>query len=102
MIAVDSSILVGRMREEPDVMAIRLPADICISSTTAVECAAWCARNLPDGRVEVCAQGERAAIEELEELLREFPSSAGRPGRVQSVVIQWGTPVDHLSGFTER
>ncbi len=60
------------------------------------------ARNLPDGRVEVCAQGERAAIEELEELLREFPSSAGRPGRVQSVVIQWGTPVDHLSGFTER
>lgn len=50
MIAVDSSILVGRMREEPDVMAIRLPADICISSTTAVECAAWCARNLPDGR----------------------------------------------------
>ncbi len=60
------------------------------------------ARNLSDGRVEVCAQGERAAIETLEEWLREFPSSRGRPGRVHGVVIQWGTPLGDLRGFTER
>lgn len=60
------------------------------------------ARNLDDGRVEVCAQGERARVEELERLLSEQPSGADRPGRVQSCVAQWGAPREGLTGFDER
>jgi acylphosphatase len=60
------------------------------------------ARNMNDGRVEVLAQGEREAIDRLEHLLREQPSSTRRPGHVQSVVVQWGGPRDGLAGFVER
>ncbi len=59
------------------------------------------ARNLYDGRVEVCAQGDRAAIEYLGELLRTRYSEHGRPGRVTNVVMQWGTPRAGLKGFRE-
>lgn len=59
------------------------------------------ARNLDDGRVEVCAQGDKAQIERLEELLRESPSTAGRPGRVTSCTTQWGTPRSGLASFVE-
>lgn len=60
------------------------------------------ARNLDDGRVEVCAQGEREAIVRLQTLLTEFPSSAHRPGRVQGTTTQWGEPRADLTGFRER
>ncbi|MBW3085800.1 Acylphosphatase [Austwickia sp. TVS 96-490-7B] len=60
------------------------------------------ARNLTDGRVEVCAQGERSAVEALESLITEFPSTTRRPGRVASVTTQWGTPRTDLQGFEER
>ncbi len=60
------------------------------------------AKNLQDGRVEICAQGEQSAIDRLAELVGEFPSTTRRPGRVESSVIQWGTPRDDLSGFRER
>lgn len=60
------------------------------------------ARNLDDGRVEVCAQGESEAVETLGELLREWPSAHGRPGRVQHVVAHPGSVRDDLSGFRER
>ncbi|PZU48095.1 MAG: acylphosphatase [Arsenicicoccus sp.] len=60
------------------------------------------ALNLPDGRVEVNAQGERSAIEALVELLREDPSTHSRPGRVDSVVVQWHTVREGLVGFVER
>lgn len=60
------------------------------------------ARNLSDGRVEVCAQGDRADVERLEELLAEQPSSMGRPGRVQSCTTQWGAPREDLTDFLER
>jgi acylphosphatase len=59
------------------------------------------ARNTADGRVEVCAQGERDAIVRLQALLTEFPSTAGRPGRVESTTTQWGDPRAELSGFRE-
>ncbi|MDO5627821.1 MAG: acylphosphatase [Mobilicoccus sp.] len=59
------------------------------------------ARNLMDGRVEVCAQGERDKVESLETLLRESPSTAGRPGRVSSCTTQWGEPREDLTGFRE-
>ncbi len=60
------------------------------------------ARNMMDGRVEVQAQGPREAIVRLEKLLREEPSTSRRPGRVESVVAQWGAPREDLSGFVER
>jgi acylphosphatase len=60
------------------------------------------ARNTADGRVEVVAQGSAAAVERLEALLREDPSTTRRPGRVDSVVVQQGVPKDGTSGFVER
>jgi len=60
------------------------------------------ARNTADGRVEVVAQGRAAAVARLEELLREEPTTTGRPGLVDSVVVQPGTLREDLTGFVER
>ncbi|WP_374929796.1 acylphosphatase [Kytococcus sedentarius] len=60
------------------------------------------ARNMRDGRVEVVAQGDRDAIDRLEELLREDPSTAGRPGEVETVVRQDGDARPGVEGFVER
>ena len=60
------------------------------------------ARNMRDGRVEVVAQGDHAAIGQLEGLLREDPSTAGRPGRVDAVVRQEGDARPGIEGFVER
>ena len=55
------------------------------------------ARNLPDGRVAVVAEGDRAAGEALLDLLR----GGTTPGRVDEVVAQWGAPTRAFTGFTE-
>jgi acylphosphatase len=60
------------------------------------------ARNMPDGRVEVVAQGQAAAIDRFVELLQEQPSSTGRPGEVGAVATQLGTARPGLTGFVER
>ena len=60
------------------------------------------ARNTADGRVEVVAQGPSAAVARLEELLREEPTTTGRPGLVDSVVVQPGILREDLTGFVER
>jgi acylphosphatase len=60
------------------------------------------ARNLTDGRVEICAQGPIEAIERLRDLIREEPSTTGRPGRVQACVVQSGALRPGLAGFDER
>ncbi|HSP59715.1 MAG TPA: acylphosphatase [Ornithinimicrobium sp.] len=60
------------------------------------------ARNMPDGRVEVQAQGERADVERLVELLSEEVSVRSRPGRVDGVTTQWHAPRTGLTGFLER
>lgn len=60
------------------------------------------ARNMADGRVEVCAQGDPTALERLHALLTENPSTAGRPGCVESAVTQPGCLRHDLYGFTER
>jgi acylphosphatase len=60
------------------------------------------AANLDDGRVEVVAEGPREACERLVQLLREQPSSTGRPGHVTAVVDRWGRPRGTASGFIER
>jgi len=62
------------------------------------------ARNLPDGRVEVSAQGSRAACERLLELLRTpggDKASSRRPGAVAGVAVQWMAPRDAPPGFVE-
>jgi acylphosphatase len=57
------------------------------------------ATNLPDGRVEVVAEGTRQACGELLDLLR------GRhtPGWVASVTVRWDDrPGEGMSGFVAR
>lgn len=56
------------------------------------------ATNLDDGRVEVVAEGEKAACERLVEHLR----SDRAPGRVDSVIERWARPGGAFSGFVER
>lgn len=58
--------------------------------------AGW-ARNLEDGRVEVVAEGERAAAERLLAAL----NGPGTPGRVNGVTERWGTATG-MTGFVER
>lgn len=60
------------------------------------------ARNLPDQRVEVSAQGRRADVERLVEWLQEERSSRSRPGHVSGVSVQWREVRDGLTGFVER
>jgi acylphosphatase len=60
------------------------------------------ARNMGDGRVEVVAEGSPEALDALEHLLREQPSSTRRPGQVESVVVQVQSPRGGISGFLER
>ena len=60
------------------------------------------ARNLADGRVEICAQGAGTAIERLQELIKEEPSTTRRPGHVQACVAQRADLRHGLSGFRER
>jgi acylphosphatase len=59
------------------------------------------ARNMADGRVEICAQGQPEAIQRLRELIEEVPTSTGRPGQVQACVVQNGELRASLSGFHE-
>jgi len=60
------------------------------------------ARNLTDGRVEICAQGPAGAIERLRELIVEDPSTTSRPGHCQSCVVQRRELMEGLCGFQER
>jgi acylphosphatase len=56
------------------------------------------ARNMPDGRVEVVAEGTRADCERLLAALR----GGGTPGRVDTVVEQWSAARGGVTGFTEK
>ena len=60
------------------------------------------ARNMDDGRVEICAQGSPGAIGRMRALVEEEPSTTNRPGHVQACVVQSGEPRAGLSGFRER
>lgn len=59
------------------------------------------AKNLVDGRVEVVAEGNEGDVEKLKQLLEEQPSSQRRPGRVDTVIAQYGEPRG-AEGFNER
>lgn len=54
-------------------------------------------RNLPDGRVEVIAEGPRLALEQLIADLRKGPPGAV----VRDVVVEWGQAVG-MHGFVIR
>ncbi|MFA5785487.1 MAG: acylphosphatase [Actinomycetota bacterium] len=56
------------------------------------------ARNLPDGRVEVLAEGERMALEGLLEFLREGP----RMARVDAVDHSFAPAAGDLDSFHIR
>jgi acylphosphatase len=56
------------------------------------------AANLPDGRVEVIAEGTREACARLLDMVR----SVEAPGRVDTVAERWSQPRGDLIGFTER
>jgi acylphosphatase len=55
------------------------------------------ARNLPDRRVAVTAEGERAAAEALLAALR----GGATPGRVDGVTEQWSPATGAFTGFVE-
>ena len=54
--------------------------------------------NLPDGRVEVVAEGPRLACQALLDAL----NGPGTPGRVRTVVERWGQSRGGITGFVER
>lgn len=56
------------------------------------------AANLPDGRVEVIAEGPRESCDRLLADLR----SDWTPGRVRTVVERWSDARGGLTGFVER
>jgi len=56
------------------------------------------ATNLDDGRVEVVAEGPRAACEQLLDLL----AGADGPGRVQAVPRRWSEALGSLDDFAQR
>ena len=59
------------------------------------------ARNLPDGRVEVVAEGPRDGCEALLALLSGRSPSAGRPGRVDGVTHEWLPAAGSTGGFDQ-
>ena len=52
-------------------------------------------RNLPDGRVEIVAEGSRERLDALLEWCRHGPSYA----RVEQVDVSWEEPRGEFSGF---
>ncbi len=60
------------------------------------------ARNMSDGRVEVCAQGDRSDILALAAALDPQADVPRRPGVVSGLSIGWHQPREDLDGFAER
>lgn len=56
------------------------------------------ARNLFDGRVEVEAEGEKTALEELLRQLQHGPPGA----TVEGVEVEWGETTERFKDFTVR
>lgn len=55
-------------------------------------------KNLPDGRVEVVAEGDRSALQALEQFLHQ-----GSPAAVvRNVQVQWKASTGEFSGFRVR
>jgi acylphosphatase len=59
-------------------------------------------RNLPDGGVEIVAQGEPDAVRRLLRFAIEDPTTAARPGRVDDFDLSWPEPDLGRIGFSAR
>jgi acylphosphatase len=57
-----------------------------------------CVRNVPDGTVEVIAEGRRDKVETLLQQMRIGPSSA----RVDRVEVEWEEPTGEFERFEVR
>lgn len=68
----------------------------CADQARALGVSGW-ARNLPDGRVEIVAEGEPEAVERLVEWCRQGPPAAW----VTAIEVQAEAP-EGLSGFAVR
>lgn len=55
-------------------------------------------RNLPDGRVEIAAEGDVEAIDRFERHVRHGPPAA----RIERVEVDHEVPGSHTSGFSVR
>ena len=53
------------------------------------------ANNLPDGRVEVLAEGDEGSLRQFVERLREGPALS----RVSGVTFRWDDPSGDYAGF---
>lgn len=61
-------------------------------------CLAGWVRNLPDGRVELLAQGDDKSLKSLLAWAHQGPMMA----RVEHVEARWGEPAQNLAGFEVR
>ncbi len=68
-----------------------------VEEATLLGVCGW-VRNLPDGRVEVEAEGERAALESLVRFCRRGPPAA----RVDEIEEEWSAPRGDLGSFVAR
>lgn len=59
--------------------------------------AGW-VRNLPDGRVELLAEGPREALEQLRTWCQHGPPEA----RVSGIEAHWGEATGEFTGFAQR
>lgn len=57
-------------------------------------------RNLPDGGVELLAQGEPDAVRRMLRFMIEEPTTTARPGRVEDYQLSWPEPVPGRIGFS--
>ena len=60
------------------------------------------AENLPDGSVEIRAQGEPESVHRMVRLAIERPSSTDRPGRVEDYDLHWVDTDPRLHSFGYR
>jgi acylphosphatase len=60
------------------------------------------AENLPDGSVEIRAQGDDEAVGKMIRLVLENPTTTGRPGRVDDHDIRWTDVVPGAKAFGYR
>lgn len=57
-------------------------------------------RNLPDGRVEISAQGAPDAVRRLLRFATEQPTTTARPGFVEDFELSWPEPTPGRIGFS--
>jgi ribonuclease VapC len=81
VIAVDTSILVGRIKQESDVQALDLPASMAIVAPALLEAHLWCGRNLASKRshwLDTMLEQSRFRIDSFTPAMAELAGEALR------------------------